>query len=167
MSLKLDTISIADKCCCLCRFYFGVLRIMILGQRFVFCFFSWERPSRCMLSNLWNMLCIVNTQHISRQDAIITVRLYLATFFGRKRSSSGQLRTILRYSKNSTQWDPILLYLNIVLNWPEDGRLRAKHAAKYNLIVIIASGLDVCCVLTVHNVSYSNLLFSSGRWTDR
>ena len=49
---------------------------------------------------LYNTLCTVNTQHTSRQDAIITVRLYLATCFGRDRPSSGQLRTILRYSKN-------------------------------------------------------------------
>ena len=50
---------------------------------------------------------------------------------------------------------PLFLhYLNIVLNWPEDGRLRPKHVAKYNLIVIIASCLDVCCVLTVHNILY-------------
>ena len=55
--------------------------------------------------NLCNILCTVNTQHTSRQDAIITIRLYLATCFGSKRPSSGQLRTILRYSKNSTQWD--------------------------------------------------------------
>ena len=46
------------------------------------------------------------------------------------------------------------MYLNIVLNWPEDGRLRPKHVAKYNLIVIIASPLDVCCVWTVHNMLY-------------
>jgi len=56
---------------------------------------------------LYNILCTVNTQHTSRQDAVITIRLYLATCFGRNRPSSGQLRTILRYSKNSTQWDPI------------------------------------------------------------
>jgi len=48
-----------------------------------------------------------------------------------------------------------LLYLNIVLHWPEDGRLRPKHVFKYNLIVIITSCLDVCCVLTVHNISHS------------
>jgi len=46
------------------------------------------------------------------------------------------------------------MYLNIVLSWPEDGRLRPKHVAKYNLTVIIASCLDVCCVLTVHNILY-------------
>jgi len=40
-----------------------------------------------VLSNLYNVLCTVNTQHTSRQDAIIKIRLYLAT--------------ILRYSKNS------------------------------------------------------------------
>ena len=39
-----------------------------------------------------------------------------------------------------------------VLSWPEDGRSRPKHVAKYYLIVIIASCLDVCCVLTVHNI---------------
>ena len=32
--------------------------------------------------------------------------------------------------------------------------LRPKHVAKYNLIVIIASCLDVCCVLTVHSTLY-------------
>jgi len=42
----------------------------------------------------------------------------------------------------------------MVLNWPEDGRLRPKHVAKYNLIVIIATCLDVCCVLTVRNVLF-------------
>jgi len=47
-----------------------------------------------------------------------------------------------------------LLYLNIVLSWPEDGLLRPKHVAKYNLIVIIASCLDACCVWTVHNILY-------------
>ena len=47
-----------------------------------------------------------------------------------------------------------MLYLNIVLSWPEDGRLWPKHVANYNLTVIIASCLDVCCVLTVHNMLY-------------
>jgi len=47
----------------------------------------------------------------------------------------------------------------LFLNWPEDGRLRPKHVAKYNLIVIIASYLDVCCVLTVHNILYKNVAF--------
>ena len=40
----------------------------------------------------------------------------------------------------------------VVLSWPEDGRSRPKHVAKYNLIVIIASCLDLCCVLTVRNI---------------
>ena len=53
-----------------------------------------------------------------------------------------------------SQWVLFLLYLNIVLSWPEDGRLRPKHVTKYNLIVIIASCLDVCSVLTVHNILY-------------
>ena len=59
------------------------------------------------------MLPTVNTQHTSRQDAIITIRLYLATCFGRKRPSSGELRTILRYSKNSAQRDPISFTLKL------------------------------------------------------
>jgi len=54
----------------------------------------------------------------------------------------------------ASHWILFLLYLNIFLNWPEDGRLRPKHVAKYNLLVIIASCLDVCCVLTVHSISY-------------
>jgi len=41
----------------------------------------------CVLSNLYNISCTVNTQHTSRQYAIITIRLYLATCFGRKRPS--------------------------------------------------------------------------------
>jgi len=48
----------------------------------------------------------------------------------------------------------ILLYLSIVLSSPEDGRLRPKHVAKYNLIVIIAPCLNACCVLTVQNILY-------------
>ena len=38
------------------------------------------------------------------------------------------------------------LIVLIVLNWPEDGRLRPKHVAKYNLIVIIASCLIYLCI---------------------
>ena len=41
-----------------------------------------------------------------------------------------------------------------LLFWPEDGRARPKHVAKYNLIVIIASCLDACCVLTMYNILY-------------
>jgi len=50
-----------------------------------------------------------------------------------------------------SHWVLFLLYLNIVLSGPEDGRLQPKHVAKYNLIVIIAPCLDLWCVLTVHN----------------
>jgi hypothetical protein len=32
-----------------------------------------------VLSNLYNILCTANTRHTSRQDATITIRLYLAT----------------------------------------------------------------------------------------
>ena len=77
--------------------------------------FLFEANPLC-ISNLYNILRTVNTQHTSRQDALITIRLYLATCFGRNRPSSGQLRTILRCSKNSTQWDPI--FLPLPLPWP-------------------------------------------------
>ena len=113
---------------------------------------SYRAVRNDQLLYLYNILCTVNIQHTSRQDAIITIRLYLATCFGRKRPSSGPLRTILRYSNNNNNNNNILLYLNSVHNGPEDGRLRPKHLAKYNLIVIIASCLDVCCVLTVNNI---------------
>jgi len=53
-----------------------------------------------------------------------------------------------------SHWGLILLYLNIFLSRPEDGRSRPKHVAKYNLTVIIVFCLDVCCVLTVHNILY-------------
>ena len=40
-----------------------------------------------------------------------------------------------------------LLYLNIFLSWPEDGRLQPKHVAKYNVIVIIAFlGRPMLCI---------------------
>ena len=62
-----------------------------------------------------------------------------------------------------------LLYLNIILNWPEDGRIRPKHVAKYNLIVIIASCRDVCCVLTVRitGIIQKKNLLSLLRWIRR
>ena len=65
------------------------------------------------------------------------------------RPEDGRLQPKHFYSKNSVL---LLLYLNIVPSWPEDGRLWLKHVAKYNLIVIIASCLEACCVLTVHNI---------------
>ena len=84
------------------------------------------------------MLCTVSTQRTSRQDAITTVRLYLATRSGRNRPSSGQLRTTLRYSKNSILF---FLYLNIVLSWPEDSRLWPKHF--YCTLILFLVGLKV------------------------
>jgi len=79
-----------------------------------------DRPARSQ-SLYWlstyNTLCTVNTQHASRQEAIIKIRLYLATCFGRNRPSSGQLRTILRYSKISTQWDTISFTLKLNKVW--------------------------------------------------
>jgi len=40
-------------------------------------------------------------------------------------------------NKMGSHWVVFLLYLNIVLSWPEDGRSRSKHVAKYNIIVIL------------------------------
>jgi len=65
------------------------------------------------ISDLCNILCTVNTQHTSRQDTIITARLYLATCFGSDPPSSGQRGTKLRYSRNSVQWDPISFTLKL------------------------------------------------------
>ena len=103
-------------------------------------YFSPRRWYHCIRAN-GIIFCTVNSQHTSRQDAIITIRLYLATCFNCERPSSGQLRTILRY-------------FNIVLSWHEVGRSRPKHVAKYNLIVIIASFLDICFLLTEHTIVY-------------
>jgi len=65
--------------------------------------------------------------------------------------------------------DPIEYYfyrtLNVVLSWPEDGRLRPKHVAKYNLTVIIASCLDVCRVLTAHNILYKQIFLLQTSFT--
>ena len=64
--------------------------------------------------------------------------------------------SIFNVNEMGSHWVLFLLYLNIVLNWPEDGPLRPKHVAKYSLIVITSSCLDrrVCCVLTLRNILY-------------
>jgi hypothetical protein len=101
-------------------------------------------------------LCTVNTEHGAKQDEIITNGLYLAKFFSRKRPSAGNLRTVLMYSKNGIQWNPISFTLglnfNVVFNWLADGRTRLNHVSKYNPIVIIASSLDIFCVLTARYI---------------
>ena len=79
----------------------------------------WQKPSRCAVTNLYNLFYTVNTQQY-----ISTVILYVqsghitATCFDRKRSSSGQYRTFLMYNKVSSQWDPIecSLYCTSTLN---------------------------------------------------
>ena len=43
----------------------------------------------------------------------------MATCFDRKRSSSGQLRTFLRYNKVSTQWDPISCTATVKITYDE------------------------------------------------
>ena len=48
------------------------------------------------------------------------------------------------------KWDPIEYHFYcisiVVLSWPDGGRSRPKHVAKYNLIVIIASFLCMLCI---------------------
>jgi hypothetical protein len=73
---------------------FAIYRYTVWGKQKLVFFL--ERPPRYVLSNLYNILHTVNTQHTSRQAAIITIRLHLTTCFGRDRPSSGQLRTTIK-----------------------------------------------------------------------
>ena len=98
----------------------------------------------------WSTTLACNSLHTTyiKQDAIITIRWYLTTCFSRDRSSSGQLRTTIKVQKlvlngipfrpNGIPLSTYFCTLNIVLSWPEDGRSRPKHVAKYHLIGIIA-----------------------------
>jgi len=93
-----------------------------------------------------------------KQDAIITVRLYLATCYGRDRPSSGQLRTRIKVQPLSTLFYYTLI---VVLSWPEDGRSRPKHVVKYNVIVINVS----CSMYVVYwrcIIYYKNLIRHNG-----
>jgi hypothetical protein len=65
--------------------------------------------------------------------------------------------------KEKNKWNGILLratllYLNNILHWPEDDRLRSKHVAIIcpNCIYCITV-LIYCCVLTVYNTLYKYL----------
>jgi len=69
-------------------------------------------------------------------------------------SKNFHILSCFNLNEMGSHWVLFLLYLNIVLSWPEDGRLWPKHVAKYNLIVITAYYLDVYCILTVHNILY-------------
>ena len=79
-----------------------------------------QRLSCCILTNLCNVLYTVSTQKY-----IITVIQYIqlshitATCFGR----TGHLQA------NEEHYYCTVLYLNNVLHWPEDDRLRSKHVA--------------------------------------
>ena len=57
------------------------------------------------------------------------------------RSKNFHILSSFNMKEMGYNWVLFLLYLNTVLSWPEDGRSRPKHVAKYNLIVIIASCL--------------------------
>ena len=64
-----------------------------------------------------------------------------------------------------TKWDPteyrFYCTLIVVRSWPEDGRSRPKHVAKYNLIVIIASCL-MCVVYWRCVIYYTDLITHNG-----
>ena len=84
------------------------------------------------LSPHFLIYCIstVNTQHMQRPDVLVQLCYIWRHVSAVKRPSSGQQRIVLlRYS---------VLYLNnTILCWPEDGRLTAKHVARYNIVVLI------------------------------
>ena len=122
-----------------------------------------------------------------KQDSIITIRWYLSTCFGCDRPSSGQLRTTTKVlylnccsyfawrwpvtAETCSQISPncnygilfgVLRYTTlIVLSWPEDGRSRPKHVAKYHLIVIIASCL-MYVVYWLCIIYYTDLIIHNG-----
>jgi len=107
----------------------------------------------------------MHRQHTTyiKQDAIITIRWYLATCFGRDWPSSGQLGTILRYSKNSTQWDPISFILNFDKIWKL--LLKFKTLEQYSEMVkpklhVLYSGLRM-----VHTLIVLCIKPDSKRWT--
>ena len=81
--------------------------------------------------------------------------------------------TVLTLSKNfhnlsrfnvkemGSQWATFLLYL-VVLSWPEDGRSRPKHVAKYHLTVIITTCLMYvaywrCKIYYTENCTFSTV----------
>ena len=79
--------------------------------------------------------------------------------WGWRRNQYLYVRLSFKVNEMGPHWVLLLLYLNNVISWPEDGRLRPKHVTKYNLTTIIATCLDVCCVLTVRNILYRLLAY--------
>ena len=103
---------------------------------YLYFFVFWMGSSRCVLSNI-HYSSTVNTQHMQRPDVLLQVGYTWRHFSAVKRPSSGQLRIILlRYSQNCCPigshclhdiGQQFWLYLNnIILSWPEDGRLTAE-----------------------------------------
>ena len=94
--------------------------------------------------------------HCEARIQYLKVRFTILPYYSTALFISKNFHILPSFNVNQmgSHWVLFLLYLNIVLNGPEDGRLRPKHVAKYNLILIIASCLAICCVLTVHNILY-------------
>ena len=129
----------------------------------------------------WIFRYCIGASHGSYTSNIVCVHIYtiVRPEYGTWRFSCTILpyySTALIISKNfhilssfnvnemGSHWVLFLLHLDTVLNWPEDGRLRPKHVAKYNLILIIASCLDVCCVLTVRNILCKREMLEIYKW---
>jgi len=88
------------------------------------------------ISHLYNILCTVNTQNTSRQDAIITIRLWLATCFGRDRPSSGQLRTTIKvHAMKLRQTDKPFFWERERVRQREAIPLRISHL--YNILCTV------------------------------
>jgi len=62
--------------------------------------------------------------------------------------------TLCNVNTQHTSKQEFLMYLNccslLAWRWP----ITAETCSQYNLIVIVASYFDVCCVLTVYNILY-------------
>ena len=67
----------------------------------------------------------------------------------------------INVNEMGSHWAIFLLYIDVVLSWPEDGRSRPKHVAKYNLIVIIAS-CSMCVVYWRCIMYYTDLIYTTG-----
>ena len=58
--------------------------------------------------------------------------------------------------RNGIPLSATLLYLKIVLYWPEDNRLRSKHVATmWPDCICVITVMMYCCVVTVYNTLYT------------
>ena len=79
---------------------------------------------------MYDILFTVNTQQSSRQDTT----MQLGYIWLHVSAVTGHLQTNYEQYYGTVK---IVLYLHIVLSWPEVDRLRPKYVAKCNLIVLM------------------------------